>query len=630
METITIIVLSIIIVVLIIILIVNKSSTSTRLKNGGIFPFNTVVVLKNNTGSMLDNVEITDSKGNTFIVQEGKWTAGSSIYLDWSVYSNYDHLDIYGVVLSGEEITKEVTIQMVNVDNLIVFQYLFGTDRNSIGFDTVSKNTSNTIIKPIAIYENPVYKVNVTTLQNGEEFPDKMILYNNTTSQIVQNPSDDSGDDPLVDQLTITSLSIIDSENNTYVDLDTSGSLSSKHNSDSNLLSKQLQITFVNPIDPGQYVQIYMEDSKNNSYTITLYNNKGKVVITYSSNMDPSAISIMKLANQLKYPLPCSSKPLRHKSNQFSASFLSNTIWPNGTIFKIGFMGGEEWKRAWIAKIIKERLEPFVNLTFNFVLNNVVLDKTYQIRIEFDPKAGCNSEMGSNALTTPEKNRTMNFQWMDIPFNTTFIYNNNSYTTPASGYEEGNIASRIESNADRLAQYNNTNGWGSTILHEFCHALGMQHEHTTPFNFPVNYNNKNVILYYSGPPNYWDENATKENVLNKDPVNTTNGSDFDKFSIMKYSIEIRGKNPKYKDIPETDPRVNSISDYYLSLVDNKGNELNAIKEWCGNYSYVLSDCDKFYLAKMYPGKTLPGNITCSLDDHPRDLSGNNINIVKNG
>jgi hypothetical protein len=152
--------------------------------------------------------------------------------------------------------------------------------------------------------------------------------------------------------------------------------------------------------------------------------------------------------------------------------------------------------------------------------------------------------------------------------------------------------------------------------------------------------NKDMQSFYTSRVNnrnVEDELASKDRLVTniKNDVKTlTNELNMIKSSLKQETSLKESIIEEYKQYCNKNTEDSMIKEKLVSIntdeIKTLADELNAIKEWCGNYSYVLSDCDKFYLAKMYPGKTLPGNITCSLDDHPRDLSGNNINIVKNG
>lgn len=52
------------------------------------------------------------------------------------------------------------------------------------------------------------------------------------------------------------------------------------------------------------------------------------------------------------------------------AAFHKTKIWPSGANVNVVFMDGPEWKRAWVEKVVTEKLSPLLSL----------------IRLTFDPK----------------------------------------------------------------------------------------------------------------------------------------------------------------------------------------------------------------------------------------------------
>jgi hypothetical protein len=256
-------------------------------------------------------------------------------------------------------------------------------------------------------------------LVTGDAFPDSILLYNNTLSPQSTEP------------LTLTSVYITDSEGNTYLDTDSNTTISKKMNIKANLLIK-----FTHPIQNKEYVQINLQDTNNESYDIVLYNNNESIVITYSANVDSSAFVLSKTS--VKKREPCRAefhKPLFHPS----ASFMSSSIWTNGSTLKVGFMGGQEWQQAYIGYIVQKYVTPLVNLTFQFIIGQIPpTDTSYQIRISFDEKGGSYSLMGkessmityqpSSATPIVPQPASMNFGWTDAPFNYSFLFNGKRYT----------------------------------------------------------------------------------------------------------------------------------------------------------------------------------------------------------
>lgn len=205
------------------------------------------------------------------------------------------------------------------------------------------------------------------------------------------------------------------------------------------------------------------------------------------------------------------------------AAFMKNKIWPAFTKIKIGFYGdGEHIPRTDIGimekkvdsdgkslkidplqktvedmkivdsiiKIVTERLQPLVNLKLEFYDENkeLINVNTADIRIDFDDYGGAWSLLGTECLKKKHKGKpTMNFGWFDVP----------------------------------------------TVLHEFCHALGMVHEHQNPKG--------KVILWdvprletWANQMQGWDAETTKEQIVKRYATDEINGSTFDSKSIMLY------------------------------------------------------------------------------------------------
>ena len=83
-------------------------------------------------------------------------------------------------------------------------------------------------------------------------------------------------------------------------------------------------------------------------------------------------------------------------------------------------------------------------------------------------------------------------------------------------------------------------GWSpvddqDVALHEISHAMGFAHEHQSPFAGIV-WNEAKVIADLKQPPNSWDEATIRQNVLDKLPANSVEGTAWDKNSVMQYPI----------------------------------------------------------------------------------------------
>lgn len=73
------------------------------------------------------------------------------------------------------------------------------------------------------------------------------------------------------------------------------------------------------------------------------------------------------------------------------------------------------------------------------------------------------------------------------------------------------------------------------VLHEFGHALGLIHEHQNPAG-GIHWDEAAVIRDLSGPPNMWDEETIRDNVLRHYTPDAVTGTGLDPHSIMMYPI----------------------------------------------------------------------------------------------
>jgi hypothetical protein len=84
-----------------------------------------------------------------------------------------------------------------------------------------------------------------------------------------------------------------------------------------------------------------------------------------------------------------------------------------------------------------------------------------------------------------------------------------------------------------------------TPIHEIGHTLGFPHEHQNPLA-GIDWNEQAVYDYFMGPPNSWTTAQVERNVLDKFPVESIEGSEWDANSIMHYAFHaalIDGPDP---------------------------------------------------------------------------------------
>ena len=146
-----------------------------------------------------------------------------------------------------------------------------------------------------------------------------------------------------------------------------------------------------------------------------------------------------------------------------------------------------------IEEIVQNRIAPLVGLTFKFRENNESplreWDENYrenEIVISFE-QTGAWSYVGTDINNESTQRPTMNFGWFDV----------------------------------------------ATVIHEFCHAIGMIHEHQNPYGTEIDWN-KPKLYQWAEETQGWDENQTNTQIIDKYNQNDINGSAFDPCSVMLY------------------------------------------------------------------------------------------------
>ena len=107
------------------------------------------------------------------------------------------------------------------------------------------------------------------------------------------------------------------------------------------------------------------------------------------------------------------------------------------------------------------------------------------LRIKFNPKKGCHSTIGKGALNIKQSEETMNFAWFDV----------------------------------------------ATIIHEFLHVIGLEHEHQSPHGNPINWDLPK-LLDWAVKTQGWDKTMVMKNIVN--PLKKDVIGKYDPDSIMLY------------------------------------------------------------------------------------------------
>ena len=191
------------------------------------------------------------------------------------------------------------------------------------------------------------------------------------------------------------------------------------------------------------------------------------------------------------------------------ASFQVNALWKSGDTIRITFMDGDSHERQWVRSVIDTKLMPFIGkLNFKW---NVPINQS-DVRISFAQPMEAWSMVGTECRNVSKDAPTMNLGWLDD---------------------------------DRVYNSPEHKGTGQVVVHEFCHMLGMIHEHQNPKSNPIVWN-KPVVMNELRKQGWTDEDI-RVNMFEKygdaqmckqDPSfcgeKLVNGSRYDKLSIMHY------------------------------------------------------------------------------------------------
>lgn len=173
------------------------------------------------------------------------------------------------------------------------------------------------------------------------------------------------------------------------------------------------------------------------------------------------------------------------------AAFEILKLWENGKPIRVKFLDGQADVKARVEAIAKE-WEAHANLKLDFVTSGAA-----KIRISFAEKGFSWSTVGTDALTVPTAEPTMNYGWLEP-------------TTPIREYQR-------------------------VVRHEFGHALGMIHEHQNPAALgKIPWDKPKVYAYYAQQG--WNKEDVDFNIFQVYAEDTTNHSAFDPTSIMQYAV----------------------------------------------------------------------------------------------
>jgi hypothetical protein len=203
-------------------------------------------------------------------------------------------------------------------------------------------------------------------------------------------------------------------------------------------------------------------------------------------------------------------------------------LWDPGQTLKVKFLSGSPRLQAITKSAASEWLK-YANVKFQWVTQGDA-----DIRVLLGKDEGHNSYVGTVCKLIDQTEQTMNLDTTDF-----FDY----YT-------------------HRL----NEVGMRGTVMHEFGHALGLLHEHSSPIS-GIQWNKDSIYKVYWTRYG-WDKETVDAQVFETYLASYTNGTAYDPKSIMHYSIE----------------PWETLNHFYV------------------DWNYYLSNGDKQLIAALYPPK----------------------------
>ncbi len=164
-------------------------------------------------------------------------------------------------------------------------------------------------------------------------------------------------------------------------------------------------------------------------------------------------------------------------------------LWDPGTVIKVKFLSGSKALQDKIKPIVKE-WEKYANVKFNFITTGDA-----DVRVFIGDGNGHDSYIGTVARSIDPYSETMNLDSADINNDAAFLK--------------------------------------TVVLHEFGHAIGLLHEHSSPIS-GIKWDKEKMYQEYAKMG--WSKEDVDFQVFSTYKVSYTNGTKYDNKSIMHYPI----------------------------------------------------------------------------------------------
>lgn len=287
-------------------------------------------------------------------------------------------------------------------------------------------------------------------------------------------------------------------------------------------------------------------------------------------------------------PYPMSETP--EDGAQDRAAGAKNKFWSPGQTLRVRFLNGSTAMQNKVFAYA-EQWETYANINFVRVSSG-----TAEIRVKFGAE-GNNSYVGKDNLNIASNLQTMNL---------------NFTSATKEDYLRG------------------------TTLHEFGHALGLNHEQQQPLaNIP--WNTQAVYAFYMSVG--WPKERVDQNILNKATWESSQHTSYDSKSIMQYSVDATLTTNGFS-IPDNNQLSATDKDFISKMYSSQRirvrhavNTTNAITFWLNGIYHTLKPGESLWV----PAKTADNQLSiwecvsgnCAWDSY-KPTYGYNCKIVAQG